>query len=198
MPDSTNPPVDDSADDLADLPEEYDRDYDPDDGDDDADPASSGDAALANEVERLREENRQLFEKIARIQADFQNSQRRLEKDADQRLKIAAGHLVREFLPVVDNLERAMEVPESADVKTVVTGVRGTYDQWMEVLKSNGVQAIDPAAGDPYDANRHEALMQEPTEGADETPHVTRVLQKGYTFDGRVLRPAQVAVSRPA
>ena len=196
MSDPTNKPADDATDDLADLPEEYDRDYDP--ADDDGDDAAPADAELATEVERLREENRQLFEKIARIQADYQNSQRRLEKDADQRLKIAAGHLVREFLPVVDNLERALEVPETADVKTVVAGVRGTYEQWMGVLKANGVEAINPAAGDAYDADRHEALMQEPTEGADETPHVTRVLQKGYTFDGRVLRPAQVAVSRPA
>ncbi len=167
------------------------------DGDfyDSADTAEAGD--LQNDIEQLRDENRQLYEKLARAQADYQNSQRRLEKDADQRLKIAAGHLVREFLPVVDNLERAMTVPESADLQTVVAGIRGTYDQWMGVLKANGVEIIEPSPGDVFDPDRHAALMQEPVTPAPETTQITRLLQKGYTFDGRVLRPAQVAVSRP-
>lgn len=190
---------------MSDFNEEHDPEEDrPDadlieeDGDfyDSADDADAGD--VQTEVERLREENRQLYEKLARAQADYQNSQRRLEKDADQRLKIAAGHLVREFLPVVDNLERAMEVPESADVKTVAAGIRGTYDQWMGVLKANGVELIMPEPGDDFDPERHAALMQEPVDPAPESTQVTRLLQKGYTFDGRVLRPAQVAVSQPA
>lgn len=153
---------------------------------------------LETEVERLRDENRQLYEKLARAQADYQNSQRRLEKDADQRLKIAAGHLVRDFLPVLDNLERALEVSETSDLKTVLQGLRGTHGQWLDVLKRNGVEPIDPEPGAPFEPERHEALMQEPVENAEETPHVTRTLQKGYSFDGRVLRAAQVAVSRPA
>jgi molecular chaperone GrpE len=160
-----------------------------------ADVASPDDAV---ELDRLRDENRQLYEKLARAQADYQNSQRRLEKDADQRLKLAAGHLMREFLPVVDNLERALEVSDTADLQTVLGGVRGTYEQWMSVLRNNGVQAIAPEPGEPFEPERHEALMQEPVDPAPELPEVTRVLQKGYTFDGRVLRPAQVAVSRPA
>ena len=152
----------------------------------------------ANEFDRLRDENRQLYEKLARIQADYQNSQRRLQKDADQRLKIAAGHLVRDFLPVLDNFERALEVPETADLKTVLAGLRGTHAQWLDVLKANGVEPIAPAAGDPFDPERHEALMQEPVDEMGDSPHVTRTLQKGYAFDGRILRNAQVAVSRPA
>jgi len=150
------------------------------------------------ELDRLREENRQLFEKLARTQADYQNAQRRLTKDADQRLKVAAGHLMREILPVVDNLERAAEVPDTADVKSVVNGVRGTLDQLLGVLKTNGVTPIAPEPDTPFDPEHHEALMQEPRDPAPESPVVTRLLQKGYDFDGRVIRPAQVAVSRPA
>ncbi len=148
------------------------------------------------ELDRLREENRLLQEKLIRVQADFQNSVRRLEKDGDQRLKVAAGHLVRDFLPVLDNLERAMTVPDTADVQTVVTGVRGTYDQWLEVLKANGVEPIAPEIGDEYDAQRHEALLQTPVDPTPEQQQVTQLLRKGFAFDGKLLRPAQVAVSQ--
>lgn len=145
------------------------------------------------EIESLRAEKKALFEKLARAQADFQNSQRRLEKELDQRLKLAAGHLVRSFLPVLDNLERALDVPETADVGSVIEGVRGTYDQWLDVLRRNGVERIAPEPGTPFDPTHMEALMQEQADY--DTPSVTRLLQPGYEFEGRVLRPAQVAVS---
>ncbi|MEM7807964.1 MAG: nucleotide exchange factor GrpE [Planctomycetota bacterium] len=173
------------------LPQEQDLDVD------EAVESDAVDAEPVDEAEALREENRQLFEKLARQQADYQNAQRRLTKDADQRLKVAAGHLMRELLPVVDNLERALDVSDTADVQSVLGGVRGTLSQFLEVLKNNGVAPIEPADGDEFDANRHEALMQEPREDAPEAPVVTKLLQKGYDFDGRVIRPAQVAVSRP-
>ena len=176
-------------------PEQY-RDDDPAPADSEAQVEGADAADEPGELDRLRDENRQLYEKLARLQADYQNSQRRLEKDADQRLRIAAGHLMREFLPVIDNLERALEVPDTANVQTVLGGVRGTYEQWMNVLKNNGVEPIAPEPGEPFDPERHEALMQEPVEPTPETQQVTRTLQKGYTFDGRVLRAAQVAVSR--
>jgi molecular chaperone GrpE len=153
----------------------------------------AGDAAA--EVENLRAEKQALYEKLARVQADYQNSQRRLEKEMDQRLKVAAGHLVKAFLPVVDNLERAIDVPESADTQSVLEGVRGTYEQWMDVLRKNGVERIAPEPGTPFDPTHMEALMQEPADYP--TPSVTRLLQPGYEFEGRVLRPAQVAVSAP-
>ncbi len=151
-----------------------------------------------DELELLRQENGELRNMLARKQADYQNSQRRLEKDASQRLKVAAGQLVREFLPVVDNLERALDVPDTVDVATVLNGVRGTYTQLVDVLKTNGVESIAPEVDEPFNPEHHEALMQEPRNPAPDTQVVTRVLQKGYSFDGRVIRPAQVAVSASA
>ena len=149
---------------------------------------------LEAEVENLRAEKQALYEKLARVQADYQNSQRRLEKDMNQRLTLAAGQLVKAFLPVLDNLERAMDVPPTADLQSVLSGVRGTHEQWLDVLKKNGVEAVAPAAGTPFDPSQMEALMQEPAEY--DTPTVTRLLAKGYTFDGKTIRPAQVAVSK--
>lgn len=145
------------------------------------------------EIENLRAEKQALYEKLARVQADYQNSQRRLEKEMDQRLKVAAGHLVRAFLPVVDNLARAIDVPETPETAGLLQGVRSIYEQWMDVLNKNGVEPIAPEAGTPFDPTRMEALMQEPADY--DAPAVTRLLQRGYTFEGRVLRPAQVAVS---
>ncbi len=171
----------------------------PDDVVEEADIADTPEVDVGNDdIEALREENRQLFEKLARVQADYQNAQRRLTKDADHRLKVAAGHLMREMLPVVDNLERALDVSADADVLSVLGGVRGTLDQFLAVLKTNGVTPVAPKEDDPFDPEQHEALMQEPRDDAPESPVVTRLLQKGYAFDGRVIRPAQVAVSRSA
>ena len=152
------------------------------------------DADLAAEVENLRAEKQALYEQLARVQADYQNSQRRLEKDMNQRLAVAAGQLIKAFLPVLDNLERAKDVPPTATLESVLNGVRGTYEQWLDVLKKNGVSVLAPAAGTPFDPSQMEALMQEPADY--DTPTVTRLLARGYVFDGRTLRPAQVAVSQ--
>ena len=165
---------------------------------DEAEATEHGDEleSLRAEIENLRAEKQALYEKLARAQADFQNSQRRIEKEMDQRLKVAAGAFVRDFLPVLDNLERAMEVPETSDVQSVLEGVRSIYDQWLEVLTQNGVTQIAPEPGTPFDPTHMEALMREP--GEYEGPSVTRLFQRGYEFDGRVIRPAQVAVSQPS
>ena len=157
-------------------------------------PGGESPEQLLAEIENLRAEKQAAFDKLARAQADFANSRRRLEKDLDDRLKLAAGHLVRAFLPVLDNLERAIDVPESADVGTLVAGVRGTYEQMLDVLRRNSVVPIAPEPGTPFDPTHMEALMQE--EADYDVPTVTRLLQRGYEFDGRVLRPAQVAVGR--
>ncbi len=150
--------------------------------------------ALQAEIENLRAEKKALYEKLARAQADYQNSHRRLEKELDQRLRVAAGQLVKAFLPVLDNLERAIDVPETSDMGTVLEGVRSIYDQWLDVLEKNGVARIAPDPGTPFDPTHMEALMQEVADYP--TTSVTRLLQPGYEFDGRVIRPAQVAVSR--
>ena len=154
-----------------------------------------GVAAMRAEIENLGAEKAALFEKLARTQADYQNSRRRLENDATQHLTLAVGRLIRSLLPVVDNLERALALdPEKTDVKAVLNGVNGTYQQFLDVLKSQGVEAISPEPGTPFDPNRHEALMQEA--GDYDEPTVTRLLQKGYTFGGKPVRAAQVAVSK--
>ena len=147
------------------------------------------------DYDKLKAERDMLFERLARAQADFQNSRKRLEAEADQRLQYANSQLIKNLLPTIDNLERAMAVDvEKADAKSVVDGLKLLLDQMMKVLTTQHVEVIAPKAGDAFDPTKHEALMQQ---DSDLPPnHVTQLLQKGYALRERTLRPAQVAVSK--
>ncbi len=137
-----------------------------------------------------------LFEKLARAQADFQNSRKRLESESDQRLQYANASLIKSLLPVIDNFERALaQDPEKADPRTILKGMQIVHDQWLDVLRQQQVQDIAPKPGDPFDPNHHEALMQQPH---DQLPpgSVIQTLQKGYMLHDRTLRPAQVIVAK--
>lgn len=89
-----------------------------------------------------------------------------------------------------------MEVdPAKSDPATLLKGMQIVHDLLIKVLNSQNVEEIAPQPGTPFDPNQHEALMQQPTDQYKE-PAVTQLLQKGYSLQGRILRPAQVAVSR--
>ena len=149
----------------------------------------------ANEFDKIKAERDMLFEKLARAQADFQNSRKRIQAEADQRAQYANANLIKSLLPVIDNFERALaQDPDKGDAKTILRGMQIVHDQWLKVLRDQKVEVIAPQPGEPFDPNRHEALMQQPGDYAE--PTVTQLLQKGYALHGRTLRPAQVAVSK--
>jgi molecular chaperone GrpE len=160
---------------------------------------SAGDEAVpgdSNEVTKLRSERDQLYQSLARAQADFQNSRRRLETDKEQAVQYANSTLIRSLLPVIDNFERALAVDASkVDAASIQKGLQLVHDQLLNVLKQNSVEEIAPQPGTPFDPNQHQALMQQPSDQYTE-PTVTQLLQKGYALHGRTLRPAQVAVSK--
>src|SRR5690349_16458198 len=150
----------------------------------------------SNELTKLRTERDQLYQSLARAQADFQNSRRRLEADKEQAVQYANSSLIKSLLPVIDNFERALAVDSSkTDSATMQKGLQLVHDQMMNVLKSQSVEEIAPAPGTPFDPNQHQALMQQPSDQYTE-PTVTQLMQKGYALHGRTLRPAQVAVSK--
>lgn len=149
------------------------------------------------EVERLQLEKQQLFERLARAQAEFQNSRRRLEQDQEQALQYANQSLLKALLPLMDNLERAVAVdPARTDATSILSGVQVVRDQFEAVLKQQRVEIVAPKPGDPFDPARHEALLQMPSEHPEGT--VASLLNKGYALMGRTLRPAQVALSKGA
>jgi molecular chaperone GrpE len=149
------------------------------------------------EVQRLQAERDELYDRLARTTADFQNARRRLEADADQRLQYANQALIKSLLPVIDSFERGLAVdPSKTDAATVLKGMQIVHDQWLAVLRQQEVEEIAPQPGEPFDPTRHEALMQVDNPEYRDQPTVVQLLQKGYTLHDRTLRPAQVAVSK--
>jgi molecular chaperone GrpE len=149
------------------------------------------------DVDRVRAERDMLYEKLARAQADFTNSRRRLQQESDQRAVYANASLIKSLLPVIDNFERALaQDPSKTDTTTLLKGMQIVHDQWLNVLRQQQVQEINPQPGEAFDPTRHEALLQQPSEHPDGS--VVQVLQKGYALHDRTLRPAQVSVSRKA
>lgn len=150
-----------------------------------------------NELLKLQAERDELFQKLARVQADFQNSRKRLEADMEMRMQYANSGLIKSLLPVIDNFERALAVDAGkTDSATMQKGLQLVHDQWITVLKSQLVQEIAPQQGDAFDPNLHQALMQVDDHRFTDKPTVILLMQKGYSLNDRVLRPAQVSVSK--
>jgi molecular chaperone GrpE len=155
-------------------------------------PSGSGDFG------KLQAERDELYQRLVRVTADFQNSRKRLEAEMEQRMAYANAGLIKSLLPVIDNFERALGVdPAKSDAASILKGLQLVHDQWISVLKSQAVQEIAPQPGDKFDPAMHQALMQQADEKyKDQGPTVVLLMQKGYMLNDRVLRPAQVAVSK--
>jgi molecular chaperone GrpE len=125
-----------------------------------------------------------------RIQADFENYRKRAAREAAAAGERARGGLVRELLPIVDNLERAIASAEEGE-QHLAQGVRLVHSELIAVLERNGVQQFDPV-GDKFDPAEHEALS---VREGEEPGVVLDVVEKGYRANGTVLRPARVVVS---
>ncbi|MGA3065247.1 MAG: nucleotide exchange factor GrpE [Tepidisphaeraceae bacterium] len=150
------------------------------------------------ERDALQQERDNLFDRLARATAEFQNARRRLEGDKEAAVAFANSSLITSLLPVIDNFERALSVdPAKADAATILKGMQIVHDQWMTVLKSQFVETIAPQPGTPFDPATMQALIHQDNDKYPENT-VTQLLQNGYALHGRTLRPAQVAVSKSA
>ncbi len=138
------------------------------------------------------EEDEELQTKYLRLMADFQNFKRRTEKDKSDIYARANESIVTELLTVADNFERALSEENTAD-ENFVKGMQLIFDQFNGVLQKFGVAEIE-AEGVEFDPNFHNAVMMEDTDKV-ESGQVSEVLQKGYTLNGRVIRPSMVKVA---
>ena len=161
-------------------------------------PGGGGATGAGDDVQKLRAERDDLYERYARALADAKNTQKRIQAEADQRVQYANQSLIKTLLPVIDNFERALAVdPDKVDAKSILKGMQIVHDQWLSVLKGQQVEEIAPTPGTQFDPTKHEALMQQDApQYAGKGQTVVQLLQKGYALGERVLRPAQVAVSR--
>ena len=160
----------------------------------------SGENPAENELDKIQVELQRdrddLYERLARVTADFQNTRKRLQSEMDQRLQFANSQLIKALLPVLDNFERVLAVdPAKADVPSILKGMELVHQQWNAILKAQDVETIAPQPGEPFDPTRHEAVMQQPADYPQSS--VVQLLNKGYAMHGRTLRPAQVIVSTP-
>lgn len=141
------------------------------------------------ETKLQEEENRFL-----RLRADFDNMRRRNQLDREASEKYRAQKLLTDLLPVLDNLERALQVEVSSDdAVSLYKGIEMVYKTFIEAAKQEGLEVI-PAEGEAFDPTVHQAVMQENV-SEKESGIVIRELQKGYKLKDRVLRPSMVSVN---
>lgn len=150
---------------------------------------------LEEEVERLEADLAEAKDAALRAQADAANVQRRAEQEIDKARKFALDRFVGELLPVVDNMERALSAAADSDADATITeGLELTLKSFMDALKKAGVEAVDPQ-GEPFDPQLAQAMSMVPNPDVEPNT-VIAVMQKGYTLNGRLVRPAMVMVSK--
>ncbi|MDR3036963.1 MAG: nucleotide exchange factor GrpE [Coriobacteriales bacterium] len=147
-----------------------------------------------DELAQALAEADELRDRYVRLQAEWDNFRKRTAAErAEERVR-AAERLVERLLPIVDDLERAIEHSDTANEASLKEGIAAVYSKLSEVLGREGVKTIDPV-GAVFDANLHQAVGKVDDDSVpDET--VTQVYQKGYEMGARVLRPAMVVVSQ--
>jgi molecular chaperone GrpE len=152
---------------------------------------------LRTRTQAAEQERDQFLALLQRTRADFENYQKRNQREREQERKYWYGPLVLDLLPAFDNLERAMAAASQAgESGPLVKGVAMVQSQLLDVLKRHGITPI-AALGQPFDPNLHQAVMQQPS--AEHPPNtVLQVLQQGFMIHDRVLRPASVVVSKEA
>jgi molecular chaperone GrpE len=141
---------------------------------------------------RAQRERDEYLDLARRTQADFENYRKRAAREAAAAGERAKSGLVRELLPIVDNLERALKSAGDGE-QHLAEGVQLVHSELIAVLERNGVEQFDPA-GERFDPTEHEALSMREQDGA-ESGLVLDVVEKGYRTNGSILRPARVVVS---
>jgi molecular chaperone GrpE len=194
MPDDTEVPPEAAAVEERAVPEQADEQ-----------PVDSGplqaklrmlEAQLEESFKRSRETNERLketHERLLRTAAEFDNYKKRSEKEKADAAKFGNERLLKDFLPVMDNLERALDHAEQHDLKSVIEGVKLVQKLFESTLARYGVVGFS-AVGKPFDPSVHEALMQQES---DEPPNtVISEMAKGYKLHDRLVRPAAVVVAK--
>ena len=144
----------------------------------------------------LRKEKDEIFEKLQRVSADYANFQKRVPKQISDTIAYEKEMLIKSLLPALDNFEHTLQNAHSAaDVDVFVEGVQIIYNQMLEIFKSHGVEQIE-ALDEKFDPALHEAMMQKVDIDKEENT-VLEEFQKGYKLNGRIIRPSKVIVNKP-
>ena len=168
-----------------------------------ASPAPAGEAqsqapsgqGLEDQLAAARKEASDNYERYVRSVADLENFRRRTVREKDELRQYAAGRVLEDMLPVLDNLALGLAAAKApnADLKGLIGGISMVQEQLKTSLSNHGLKEINPA-GQAFDPNQHEAIASQPSSDVAEGS-VLQVVRVGYTLNGRLLRPASVVVS---
>ena len=150
---------------------------------------------LASQLTKVREEARDIEDRMLRLAAEFENYKKRMQRERETMMKYAEENILKELLPTIDNLERAIEQGQkSEDAAALLEGVEMTYNGLLSALEKFGLTPLS-GVGEEFDPNFHEALAMEPS---NEVPAnvILQEYQKGYMFKDRLIRAAKVVVSK--
>lgn len=152
---------------------------------------------LRNDLSSAQSEAAETYDRLLRMSAEFENYKKRVQRQMEGHKKYANEELIKDLLPVVDNLERALNAAGEKQSETdanMAEGIEITLNEILKTLKKHNVEPVE-AMGKPFDPTYHEAVMQEES---DEYPENTVMgeMQKGYLLHDRLIRPAMVVVSK--
>ena len=151
---------------------------------------NNAEETVNNQIAELQQQLTQTQDQYQRVLAEYANYKRRTDQEKEQLGSFVKAEVLKALLPVIDNLERAVEAPEGTDYKK---GVEMVLHQTEETLQTLGLEVI-PAQGEVFNPEKHQAVMREDADGV-EPETITEVYQKGYALGARVLRPTMVKVA---
>jgi molecular chaperone GrpE len=156
------------------------------------------DGAPIDELSALRAERDELKDRLLRTLAESENVRKRADRDRREAEKYGGTRIVRDLLPVYDNLRRALnsaaDAPGAEADKALIEGVELTLRELLKVLTKHGVTPIVPEVGDAFDPSNHEAMFEAPVPGT-KAGEILQVMTEGFILHDRLVRPAQVGVS---
>ncbi len=150
---------------------------------------------LHSRIDNLQKGKDELFAKLQRVSADYDNLQKRTAKQIVDTIGYEKEKIIKTILPAMDNFEHTLQNAGSADtVEVLIKGIQIIYDKMLDILKLHNVEQIK-ALGEPFDPALHEAMMQK-AEPEHKENIVLEEFQKGYKLNGRVIRPSKVIVNK--
>ena len=156
--------------------------------------ASARNEELKEELALKEKEVTANYDKYLRVVADLENYKKRSIREKADIIKYGKEDIIKDILPFVDNLDRALDHADSSDIQALKEGIRLIQEQLLSCLKKHGVEKIE-SFGLDFDPNFHEAIMQVESEEHAENKVVNEV-QKGYLLNGRLLRPSKVCICK--
>lgn len=149
---------------------------------------------LESKTKELQEEKDELYNKLVRLQAEYDNYKKRTQKEKQSDRKYKSQELVTELLPAIDNFDRALQIEVTEENSSFIDGMSMVYRQIQEALEKQGVEEIQ-SVGEEFDPTIHHAVMQVEDE-EKESNVILEEMQKGYMLKDRVIRPAMVKVNK--